>query len=691
MSRTLALFNGRTASFGDEPWLSDGTALGTGLLADLRLGPRGGSSPDEFTELGHGLVVFRGFNAAGQRVLFITDGTAGGTAEVRAFASTYRLGRFFYDDPLFGLTQLAPGKVLFTADDGTTGRQLWGSDGTAAGTTLLANINPASPDFANIKYITPLGNGRAVFQATDPTGTDGLFVTDGTPAGTSKVVGIAARQSLGLTAIGGGRAIFTTTAGFYVTDGTAAGTTLLRAGLTGPYVAGEFNGAAPRTSVPLPDGRTLFAGYDAVNGNALWVTDGTAAGTVLAVPTSATGGAFGIDGFQPLGGGRFLFSVAAGYDRQLWVTDGTAAGTAFVRAFASVRVGTPGTDPIATANGRAVFQADDGVTGPEPWVSDGTVAGTLLLKDIAPGSGASYPQDYTRLPSGQVLFSANVWSDLSNRMLWSTDGTSAGTAVISGVDATLPSGVVSVRGPDPLFDEAYYLAQNPDVAASRLDPYQHWLRHGVVEGRNPDAFFDTRYYLTQNPDVAVSGLNPLTHYETYGWREGRDPSLLFSTRAYQARNPDVGASFDPLEHFLYYGQDEGRMSFLSGRSAPADPLVVASYYDPQLGATLVPVGSAAAQQAAASYNGTGWRAGLNPNALFDTRYYLASNPDVTASGLNPVAHYELHGWTEGRDPSASFSTTRYLAANPDVNASGLDPLQHYLQYGQAEGRAVFPT
>ena len=58
---------------------------------------------------------------------------------------------------------------------------------------------------------------------------------------------------------------------------------------------------------------------------------------------------------------------------------------------------------------------------------------------------------------------------------------------------------------------------------------------------------DAYRYLAQNPDVAASKLNPLTHYETYGWREGRNPSLLFSTRAYQAGKAMPAALVTPPE------------------------------------------------------------------------------------------------------------------------------------------------
>ncbi len=102
------------------------------------------------------------------------------------------------------------------------------------------------------------------------------------------------------------------------------------------------------------------------------------------------------------------------------------------------------------------------------------------------------------------------------------------------------------------FDPAWYLAQNPDVAAylaaggkdgqgNPMDALQHWLRYGSAEGRGmsaahpggtssfapPDASatgsnrFDRSYYLTENPDVAASGMDALAHYLKSGYAEGR--------------------------------------------------------------------------------------------------------------------------------------------------------------------------
>lgn len=84
----------------------------------------------------------------------------------------------------------------------------------------------------------------------------------------------------------------------------------------------------------------------------------------------------------------------------------------------------------------------------------------------------------------------------------------------------------------------------------------------------------------------------------------------------------------------------------------------------------------------------GWREGRNPNVVFDTRFYLDANPDVRAAQVDPLSHYLNYGWREGRDPSPAFDTTSYLDAHKDVAVSGMNPMLHYLYYGQAEHRAL---
>lgn len=72
------------------------------------------------------------------------------------------------------------------------------------------------------------------------------------------------------------------------------------------------------------------------------------------------------------------------------------------------------------------------------------------------------------------------------------------------------------------FDSNWYRSEYTDVAGSRMNPAEHYVKFGVVEGRNPSPRFNTDFYLVKYTDVATSGLNPLLHYLRYGINEQRE-------------------------------------------------------------------------------------------------------------------------------------------------------------------------
>lgn len=75
-----------------------------------------------------------------------------------------------------------------------------------------------------------------------------------------------------------------------------------------------------------------------------------------------------------------------------------------------------------------------------------------------------------------------------------------------------------------LFDDAWYLRRNPDIARDRRflhNPALHYLLHGGYEGRDPSPRFSSNAYLRKYPDVQESGMNPLLHYVCHGKAEGR--------------------------------------------------------------------------------------------------------------------------------------------------------------------------
>lgn len=73
-----------------------------------------------------------------------------------------------------------------------------------------------------------------------------------------------------------------------------------------------------------------------------------------------------------------------------------------------------------------------------------------------------------------------------------------------------------------LFDAAWYLSVNGDVAQAGIDALDHFNQHGSLELRDPGPHFDGRSYLHINSDVAAACVEPFIHYLLYGSAEGRE-------------------------------------------------------------------------------------------------------------------------------------------------------------------------
>jgi hypothetical protein len=139
-----------------------------------------------------------------------------------------------------------------------------------------------------------------------------------------------------------------------------------------------------------------------------------------------------------------------------------------------------------------------------------------------------------------------------------------------------------------LFDEAWYIKENPDVARSGLNPLFHYVRFGASEGRVPLKGFNAARYVANMEERVPVTRNPLAHFVLHG---GPDDLLSkgllsgFSTSAikmamdrlnampifkadeYISLNEDIKTAgghldVDPLNHALVYGFPEGRSVFL---------------------------------------------------------------------------------------------------------------------------------
>jgi ELWxxDGT repeat protein len=196
--------------------------------------------------------------------------------------------------------------------------ELWKSNGTAAGTVLVKNIDPGGGS----SYPSNLTNvsGTLFFAATD--GTHGVEL--------------------------------------WKSNGTVAGTVLVKDIDPG-------SGNSNPSNLTNVNGTLFFAATDVTHGVELWKTNGTGAGTVM-VKDIDPGSAGSAPSWLTSANGLLYFAANDGtHGTELWQSNGTAAGTVMVQDINPGSVGSYPSD-LTVSGTNLFFAANDGVHGVEPWV-----------------------------------------------------------------------------------------------------------------------------------------------------------------------------------------------------------------------------------------------------------------------------------------------------------------------------------
>ena len=455
-----AFYTNDVAGAGRELWRSDGTAAGTRMVADIQPGDAS-SQPEQLVML-DSVLYFVADDGLNGFELWRSDGTEVGTSVVRVLHDPFNSP----DRPRF-LTRF--GSVLaFVADDGQTGVRLWRSDGTEAGTIPVGDEARHPEDLA-VAGDRLFFTARLLNEGREP------HVSDGTAAGTRLLRDIEKRGAglAGLTNLNESLLFGVSNYGIWRTDGTAEstrtisinGTTSIFGVLAGrayatylPPIDGllflarttaDGSGLEFVTTLPGPPfsagiaaaGRLFFVLQDVDHGGELWQTDGTAAGTGLVRDINPGPASSSIFYLTAAGSQVFFYADDGAAGFELWRSDGTEAGTVRVKDIrpgptSGVSLGKP-----AVLGSAVLFGANDGVTGAELWRSDGSEAGTVLVKDIDP-IGESTPQRFVTV-GGQVFFTAG--DQVAGLELWRSDGTEAGTGRVAdlapGIATFLPFGM----------------------------------------------------------------------------------------------------------------------------------------------------------------------------------------------------------------------------------------------------------
>ncbi len=360
---------------------------------------------------------------------------------------------------------------FFTASDPMHGRELWKSDGTPAGTVLVADITPGGED-SSLSYFT-LAHGSLYFVVNGSISGERLWRSDGTAEGTRPVFTdpafpLSVRASVAfngalylLASSDSGRSHH-----LWTSDGTREGTQVVKT---------FAPGRAPFGLSRMGE-RLFFTADDGVHGSEPWVSDGTSAGTVMLKDLTPGSASSSLRSFA-VAGSVFYFTVEVPFSgMQLWKSDGTSGGTVPLTNVPGGTIVVPGAPRLRDlgwltfSGGTLFFSANDNLTGQELWKSDGTPAGTVRVKDIDPTGNAS-PQ-YLRDANGVLVFEAR--EPATGRELWKSDGTAEGTVRLT----DLPLGETgSVTGPFAVAGSRVYFFA--DLGVGR---YELWTSDGTPAG-----------------------------------------------------------------------------------------------------------------------------------------------------------------------------------------------------------------
>ena len=247
------------------------------------------------------------------------------------------------------------GKLWFSATDGVVGNELWVSDGTAAGTTLIKDIRPGLGT-SSINGITGFGS-NIFFGANDGANGTEVWTSDGTAAGTVVVADIQ--------------------------PGTSSGSPANR------IVSG---------------GKLFFSGYDPpTTGRELYVSAGTTAGTVLVADLNP-GASSSTPNYMAAESNGVYFRATAANGAELFFSEGTAGGTVEVCDISPDSVSSSPIDLMLCA-GDLFFNADDPIVGKQPFTITGVGA---YSKDLGlPGLGAPSLRSTVPVMGGNLTISGD--------------------------------------------------------------------------------------------------------------------------------------------------------------------------------------------------------------------------------------------------------------------------------------------
>ncbi|MBH8552476.1 pre-peptidase C-terminal domain-containing protein [Nostocaceae cyanobacterium CENA357] len=318
-------------------------------------------------------------------------------------------------------------KLYFTATNSTFGKELWQYDGNSVNRISDINLNAGSSNPSNL---TVVGN-KLFFTAVDSSNTRKLWVYNSTNVSLVDInPGFSSSQSPTFTTFNS-KLFFTAknNSELWSTDGTVGGTQVISVGGTTKSYPAHLRVV----------GSTLyFTANDGTSGFEVWKYQ---SGTTASLVKDITPGNNGYAPTYLTGVGNTLYFVTDSnndFNLELWKSDGTANGTVRIKNDGQAPNVGLGPFSLTAIADSLYFIGNDQTTGLELWKTDGTDANTVLVKDIWTGTNVN-TQPNNSIPTSLVNFNGTLAfaaSDGTNREVWLSDGTTANTRKVSNINAT---------------------------------------------------------------------------------------------------------------------------------------------------------------------------------------------------------------------------------------------------------------
>jgi ELWxxDGT repeat protein len=175
-------------------WVTDGTTAGTSLVKDINPGTESSYPFLVLSAVINNKFYFQATTAANGAELWVSDGTAAGTTllkDINPGAGSSDAFPMKPYDMINGFTDvLYNGKIFLSATDPTNGSELWMTDGTAAGTTLVKDINPGVADGVDPFSFTYFYSTAGLYFAANSGAGVEPYLSNGTSAGTTQVADV---------------------------------------------------------------------------------------------------------------------------------------------------------------------------------------------------------------------------------------------------------------------------------------------------------------------------------------------------------------------------------------------------------------------------------------------------------------------------------------------------------------------